>query len=67
MENKMNKTVLLFVILAAICLVLGLIDTFIEAKLFVRSYTWHQLAQTFLLFGIAWGVGHKFLTEKKED
>ena len=59
-----NSTVFLFILLAAICLVLGLVDKLIEAKLFVRSYTWHELAQTFLLFGIAWGIWHK---HKKES
>jgi hypothetical protein len=44
-------------------MVLGLIDKLVEAKIFVQSYTWHELAQTFLLFGIAWGIWHGFKKE----
>ena len=55
-----NGTIFLFILLAAICLVLGLVDKLFEVKLFVRSYTWHELAQTFLLFGIAWGFWQQY-------
>ncbi len=58
-----NINVFLFILLAAICLVLGLFDKLFDVNLFVRSYTWHELAQTFLLFGIAWGIWHN---RKKE-
>ena len=61
-----NKTVLLFIVLAVICLILGLIDKLFGVKLFVRSYTWHELTQTFLLFGIAWGIGQNLYREVKE-
>ena len=58
-----NGTTFLFIILAVICLVLGLVDKLFDAKLFVQGYTWHELAQTFLLFSIAWGIWHN---NKKE-
>jgi hypothetical protein len=61
-----NNKVFPFILLAAICLVLGLIDKLAGVKLFVRGYTWHELAQTFLLFGIAWGIGQNFFREVKE-
>lgn len=59
-----NGMVFLFILLAGLCLVLGFADKLIETKLFVRSYTWHELAQTFLLFGIAWGI---WRNQKKEE
>jgi uncharacterized ion transporter superfamily protein YfcC len=61
-----NKTVLLFIAIALICLILGIIDKLVEVKLLVRSYTWHELTQTFLLFGIAWGIGHNLYRDVKE-
>ena len=58
-----NSTTILFIILAVICLVLGLVDKLFDAKLFLQGYIWHELAQTFLLFSIAWGIWHN---NKKE-
>jgi len=61
-----NGMVFLFILLAAVCIVLGIIDKFVlDAKLLVRGYTWHELAQTFLLFGIAWGIWHSQKQEMK--
>lgn len=61
-----NNKVFPFILLAVICMVLGLIDKLADVKLFVRGYTWHELAQTILLFGIAWGIGQNLFTESKE-
>jgi len=60
-----NNFVFLFILVAAICLLLGFIEKLTGTKLFVRGFTWHELSQTFLLFAIAWGIWKNFGKEVK--
>jgi len=52
-----NKLVLLGIILAVICLLMGLLGKIFNAKIIFENLTWLGLAQTALLGSIAWGIG----------
>lgn len=56
-----DKIVLLFILVAGISILLGFIGRFLEIKIIIQPATWIQIAQTFLLFGIAWGIGKNSL------
>ena len=61
-----DKNVLLFIMLAGLSILSGVIGKFTGTKIFVQSYTWIEVAQTLLLFGIAWGIGNHFFKSNKE-
>ncbi len=44
------------VLAAAICLLIGALGRLLGTHLWLTNPTWHELAQTCLLFAIAWGV-----------
>ena len=53
-----NKVVLFFVLLAGISIAMGIVVHFTQEEILLVAQTWIQVAQTSLLFGIAWGVGN---------
>ncbi len=60
----MNKIVLAGVAVAIISLIIGLIGKIIGHNIIFANATWHNFAQTCLLFAIAYGIGK--LTGEKE-
>ncbi len=53
-----NKVVLFFILLAGISFVLGIATHLYKQEILLIAQTWMEVAQTSLLFGIAWGVGN---------
>lgn len=51
-----EKLPLLAVIAALLCLAIGALGRLLGTHFWLTNPTWHELAQTFLLFAIAWGV-----------
>ncbi|MEN3026842.1 MAG: hypothetical protein ABDH31_03920 [Chlorobiota bacterium] len=41
---------------ALLCLLLGGVGRLLATHFWLTNPTWHELAQTFLLFAIAWGI-----------
>lgn len=61
----MNKIVLAGVIAAIISLIIGLLGKIIGHHIIFANATWHNFAQTCLLFAIAYGIG-KLAVEKEK-
>lgn len=61
----MNRIVLTGVALAIVSLVIGLIGKIIGHPIIFANATWHNFAQTCLLFAIAYGIG-KLAVEKEK-
>lgn len=61
-----DKNVLLFIMLAGLAILAGVIGKFTGTKIFIQSYTWIQVTQTLLLFGIACGIGNHIFKSNKE-
>ncbi|GAB4297699.1 MAG: hypothetical protein Kow0098_22180 [Ignavibacteriaceae bacterium] len=55
-----------FILLAGVAVILGLIAKFSATKIFVNAFTWLEVAQTCLLFSIAFGLGQLFSKAVKE-
>ncbi len=53
----MNRIVLIGVVLAVISLVIGLLGKILGQHIIFANATWHNFAQTCLLFAIAYGIG----------
>ncbi len=66
MEAIMNRIVLAGVIVAVISLVIGLIGKFSGQHIIFANATWHNFAQTCLLFAIAYGIG-RLVGEKEKS
>ncbi|GMR25481.1 MAG: hypothetical protein BMS9Abin39_0782 [Ignavibacteria bacterium] len=49
-----------FMIIAAISLILGFISKASNTQIIFHFLTWLELAQTGLLFGIAWAIGRYY-------
>ncbi|MBM4171500.1 MAG: hypothetical protein FJ214_06495 [Ignavibacteria bacterium] len=52
-----DKIVILFLLVALISLLIGLIGKISATNLYFANSTWHAFAQTSLLFAIAWSLG----------
>ncbi|MCS6966386.1 MAG: hypothetical protein NZ473_06440 [Candidatus Kapabacteria bacterium] len=52
------KTVVIRIafVAAFLCLLLGGIGRLLNTHFWLTNPTWHELAQTFLLFAVAWGI-----------
>jgi hypothetical protein len=61
-----NKIILLAIILSVISLLLGFLGKLINQKILLQNVTWLWLAQTALLFAIAWGIGKLLESKDKE-
>ncbi len=61
----MNRIVLAGVVVAIISLIIGLIGKIIGHNIIFANATWHNFAQTCLLFAIAYGIG-KLAVEKEK-
>lgn len=61
----MNRIVLAGVALAVISLIIGLLGKIIGQHIIFANATWHNFAQTCLLFAIAYGIG-KLAGEKEK-
>jgi len=53
----MNRIVLAGVVVAVISLVIGLLGKILGQHIIFSNATWHNFAQTCLLFAIAYGIG----------
>jgi hypothetical protein len=58
-----DKIVLLFLLVALISLLLGLIGRISSTNFYFANSTWHAFAQTSLLFAIAWSLGKSSITK----
>ncbi|MFN3134505.1 MAG: hypothetical protein ACK44H_02925 [Candidatus Kryptonium sp.] len=61
----MNKIVLAGIIAAIISLIIGLLGKILGHSIIFANATWHNFAQTCLLFAIAYGIG-KLAAEKEK-
>lgn len=52
-----NKIIFYLLILSVLSIIIGLIGKIIGSSIIFANSTWHQFAQTVLLFAIAFGVG----------
>ncbi len=51
-----NRIILLAFILTLVSLILGLLGKIFGTQIIFANATWHNFAQTCLLFSIAWGI-----------
>jgi hypothetical protein len=51
---------------AAVCLLIGGVGRLLQTHLWLTNPTWHELAQTFLLFATAWGVYRLYTAQRPE-
>lgn len=58
-----DKLMISLMVIAAICLILGFISKVTNAQIIFHFLTWLELAQTGLLFGIAWAIGRYYNEE----
>ncbi|CUS76702.1 hypothetical protein JGI7_00389 [Candidatus Kryptonium thompsonii] len=61
----MNRIVLAGVVVAIISLIIGLLGKILGHTIIFANATWHNFAQTCLLFAIAYGIG-KLAVEKEK-
>lgn len=56
----MKALIFVGIIVAALCFVLGIISQLIGSMIIISAAAWNDLAQTFLLFAISFGVWEFF-------
>ena len=62
----MKDKLLQFIILVAVlCLAIGIISKLIATKILIQGYTWMNLSQTILLLAIAFGISKLIDLNKK--
>jgi hypothetical protein len=59
-----DKVVLIAILVAALCVLIGFIGKLFSTQLYLANYTWHMFAQTCLLFAIAWALGKKAVNKE---
>jgi uncharacterized membrane protein len=64
LEGEMNRIVLAGMLLALLSLIIGLLGKIIGHNIIFANATWHNFAQTCLLFAVAYGIG-RLAGEKK--
>jgi hypothetical protein len=52
-----DKVILVSMAAGVVALLIGVFSHFARCTALVTSATWHDLAQSCLLFAIAWGIG----------
>ncbi|HEY9166738.1 MAG TPA: hypothetical protein VIS48_11310 [Candidatus Kryptonia bacterium] len=52
-----SRVITFSIMVAAVSFAIGLVGKLTGHHFFVSNSTWHEFAQTVLLFAIAWGVG----------
>jgi len=58
-----DKMMISFMVIATISVILGFISKVTNAQIIFHFLTWLELAQTGLLFGIAWAIGRYYNEE----
>jgi fucose permease len=66
MEETVNRIVLAGVAVAILSLIIGLLGKLLGHHIIFANATWHNFAQTCLLFSIAYGIG-KLVGEKEKS
>ncbi|MCH7769732.1 MAG: hypothetical protein IIA49_01745 [Bacteroidetes bacterium] len=58
-----DKLMISLMFIAAISLIMGFISKVTNSQIIFHFLTWLELAQTGLLFGIAWAIGRHYNEE----
>ena len=60
----MKNLIFLSILIGAISFLLGIISQLIGSMIIISAAAWNELAQTFLLFALSFGVWEYFKTKK---
>ena len=60
-----EKMMFYVIVVAIICMLLGIVGKLISVKFIIQGYTWMQVSQTVLLLAIALGIAKLLELNKK--
>lgn len=60
-----DKLLQIIILVAVLCLAIGIISKLIATKILIQGYTWMNLSQTILLLAIAFGIAKLIDLNKK--
>jgi hypothetical protein len=60
-----DKLLQIIILVAVLCLAIGIISRLIATKILIQGHTWMNLSQTILLLAIAFGISKLIDLNKK--
>ena len=60
-----DKLLQIIILVAVLCLAIGIISKLIATKILIQGYTWMNLSQNILLLAIAFGIAKLIDLNKK--